>query len=235
MLVIRSIIKNKLLTAMSDSDFAMLDAGLTPVDLPRGLNLMFAGEPIAHCYFLEDGIASMVAMTREGHEAEAAIIGIDGMADVSTILGQESSPLRCNIQIGGHGYRLPARVLTAAYDASPTLRLQLNSLAFAVLAQIAQTALVNASFSIEERLARWLLMCADRLVGDDIHMTHEFLALMLNVRRAGVTLAMQSLLGAGLLGTTRGVIRIVDRAGLEEFAHDAYDPAATESALRCAS
>ena len=215
-------IKNKLLTALSASDFASLAPHLALVEIPRGEMMVFPGQAIKYAWFLEDGIASLVTASRGGHEAEAAIIGHEGMVDVATVLGALETPLRCNMQIPGSAYRMPANALAAAYQASATLRSDLNLFAFSLVTQIAQTALSNASFSIEERLARWLLMCSDRLAGEDIAMTHEFLSLMLNVRRAGVTLAIQSLQGAGFVQSRRGLIRIVDRAGLAEFAGDAY-------------
>lgn len=211
---------------MSLSDFALLKPYLSHAELSRGDLLVVPGQPIEYSWFLEDGIASMVTASREGHATEAGIIGHEGMVDVATVLGAAESSLRCNVQIPGHGHRVPATALAAAYQASETLRTALNTFAFSVVTQIAETALANASFSIEERLARWLLMCADRLAREDIAMTHEFLSLMLNVRRAGVTLALQSLQSAGYLESRRGLIRIIDRAGLEEFANDAYTPLA---------
>lgn len=214
--------KNVLLSAMAEADFAQLAPSLTPVDLPRSQELVFPGQEIEYCWFLEDGVASIVAASSNGHEAEAALVGREGFVDLAIILGMKKSPLRCFMQIPGRGYRLPARRLLALCETSPDARTLLNQFAFSLVIQIAQTALINASFSIEERLARWLLLCADRLGGEDIAMTHEFLALMLNVRRAGVTIAMQSLHGAGLVKSVRGLVRITDRRGLEEFANDAY-------------
>lgn len=215
-------LKNALLLALSEADFAQLARSLTPVDLPRSQELMFPGQEIEYCWFLEDGVASVVAATPNGQEAEAALVGREGFVDLAVILGMKKSPLRCFMQIPGNGYRLPSRVLAALYQTSPDARTLLNRFAFSMVIQIAQTALANASFSIEERLARWLLLCADRVADEDIAMTHEYLALMLNVRRAGVTIAMQSLHGAGLVKSGRGSIRITDRRGLEEFANDAY-------------
>jgi CRP-like cAMP-binding protein len=215
-------IKNKLLSAMSASDFASLAPHLAFVEIARGEMLVFPGQAIKYSWFLEDGIASLVTASHGGHEAEAGIIGHEGMVDVATVLGALESPLRCNMQIPGSAYRMPAHTLAAAFQASPTLRSGLNLFAFSMVTQIAQTALANASFSIEQRLARWLLMCSDRLAGADIAITHEFLSLMLNVRRAGVTLAIQSLKSAGFVESRRGLISIVDRPGLEEFANDSY-------------
>ena len=211
-----------MLAGMSASDFALLKPHLGHVELGRGEMLVFPGQPIEYCWFLDNGIASLVTASRGGHEAEAAIIGPEGMVDVATVLGAPETPLRCNVQIPGDGWRMRSHALAAAYQASETLRSTLNQFAFSLFAQIAQTALANASFSIEERLARWLLMCSDRLAGEEIAMTHEFLSLMLNVRRAGVTLAIQSLQSSGFVESRRGRIRIIDRVGLEEFADDAY-------------
>ena len=215
-------IKNKLLAELLPSDFALLAHDLTHVELHRGDVLVFPGQRIEHSWFLDDGIASLVVTSREGHEAEAAIIGPEGMVDVATILGALVSPLRCNVQIPGCAWRMPAQALTAACQSSETLRLALNRFAFKLMAQIAQTALANASFTIEERLARWLLMRSDRLPGQEIAITHEFLSLMLNVRRAGVTMAVQSLQSSGFIASGRARIKITNRSGLEEFAGDAY-------------
>lgn len=212
------------MASLTGGDFALLAPHLTLVDVARGEMLVFPGEPIQYSWFLEDGIASLITSSRGGHEVEAAIIGAEGMVDVATVLGAVESPLRCAVQISGTALRMPAHALTTAYLASPTLRGVFNAFSFSMVTQIAQTALSNASFSIEQRLARWLLMCADRLEGADIAITHEFLAIMLNVRRAGVTLAIQSLQNAGFVASRRALITIIDRVRLEEFARDAYIP-----------
>ncbi|MGB5075984.1 MAG: Crp/Fnr family transcriptional regulator [Sphingorhabdus sp.] len=221
---VQSVIKNKLLAAMAPADFALVAPDLVHFELPRGHILSMPGRPIQHCWFFEDGIASMVAASRNGHETEAGIVGNDGIVDIATSLGVDDTCLRCFMQIPGHGYRMSARALATAMEQSTSLRSQLNNFVYVTIAQIAQTALANASLTVEERLARWLLMCADRVASDEIKMTHEFLSVMLNVRRAGVTLAMQSLQRAGYVEATRGKIRIVDRFRLERFASDAYTP-----------
>ncbi len=217
-------IKNRLLAGLAAGDFAVLAPHLTLVDLARGEMLVFPGQAIQHAWFLEDGIASLITSSHGGHEVEAGIIGAEGMVDVATVLGAAESPLRCAVQIPGTAFRMPAHALAAACLESPTLRSMLNGFAFSMVTQIAQTALSNASFSIEQRLARWLLMCSDRLDGAGIAITHEFLAIMLNVRRAGVTLAIQSLQSAGFVASRRALITIIDRPGLKKFAKDAYIP-----------
>jgi len=209
---------------MSAEEFALIQRSLTYVELAKSQQLNSPERPIEFCWFIESGIASVVATSREGHETEVGIVGRDGMIDVATVLGADQSPLRSFIQIAGSGFRIPARALVQAQKASPIFQAQLDSYAYTYLIQVAHTALANASFRVEERLARWLLMCGDRVGDSEIILTHEFLSLMLNVRRAGVTLAIQSLVNAGFVKAKRGVLSIVDRAGLVRFAYDAYAP-----------
>lgn len=209
---------------MSPRDFETLAPSLVHTDLPRGLGLSMPGQIIEYSWFLETGIASMVITARDGRETEASIVGYEGMVDVATILGEKETALRCFMQLPGSGYRIPARFLANAVNESVTLRALLNRFVHNVIIQIAQTALANASFTIEQRLARWLLMCSDRLVDEEIALTHEFLSVMLNVRRAGVTQAIQSLQKAGMITAERRSIRIVERPRLEDFAADAYVP-----------
>lgn len=211
-----------LLARLSPGDYALFAPDLVRFDFTRRTLLLSPEQPILYCWFLENGIASMVATSRDGQETEVGIVGREGMIDVATIMGSPRTPLRTLIQISGRGLRIPTRTMIAAYSASETVRRAFNRFAFELLCQIAQTALANASYSVEQRLARRLLMCADRLDRNEIVLTHESLSVMLNVRRAGVTQAFQSLQSAGYLETRRGSARIVDRRGLEEFAQDAY-------------
>ncbi len=202
----------------------MVEPDLVEVDLVRGQDLVRPGETIEYCWFMESGIASIVAMTSAGFEAEAGIVGKDGMVDAATILGVDASPNRCFVQIPGTGYRLPAPRLGRCLAASTGARALFNGFAHSLLAQIAGTALANAAFTVEQRLARWLLMCSDRIEGDTIALTHDLLSIMLNVRRASVSDAIGSLQDAGLVMTGRGVISITDRPGLVRLVGDGYTP-----------
>lgn len=209
---------------MGSDDFARLDPDLVRVDLARAQELVGADEPIEHCWFLEDGVASMVATSHDGQETEAAIVGRDGMIDVATILGVDRSPNRCFMQIPGAAYRLPASRLAECLGASLSLRLLLNRYAHRLLNQIVSTAHANASFTVEKRLARWLLMCSDRLGGDDISLTHDLISTMLNVRRAGVTEAISILEANGCVEKKRGIVSIIDRPALIRLVEDCYQP-----------
>lgn len=220
--LIQTKIQNKLLKNISEADFQVLAPHLSLVTLSKSEALIEPDQPIQHCWFIEDGIASVVLETPQGHQTEVGIVGYDGMVDLATVHGQDHAIHRCFIQIPGSGYRMPSAILQAAIESHPGIRRILLGYAYQFMTQVSSTALANASFSIEQRLARWLLLCHDRGRGDFVTMTHEFLALMLNVRRAGVTTAVQALERAGLVSGRRGTIEIIDRPRLQDFAGDAY-------------
>lgn len=220
----QSLIKNNILLNLSERDFGLIRKDLVNVELSRSQELILPGRKIEHCWFLESGVASIVATSAEGDETEVGIVGRDGMIDVATVLGADRSPLRSFIQIPGTGFRVPSSAVVQLAKASSTFKAQLDLYAYSYLIQVAHTALANASFGVEARLARWLLMCGDRVGDSDITLTHEFLSIMLNVRRAGVTLAIQSLEKAGFVRAQRGALKIINRAGLMSFANDAYAP-----------
>lgn len=220
----QSLMKNRILANLSASDFALIEKNLTNVGLAKAQQLNSPDSQIEHCWFIDSGIASIVATSAEGHETEVGIVGRDGMVDVAIVLGADRSPLRSFIQVAGTGFRIPSAALDQAARASATFKARLDLYVYDYLIQVAHTALANASFGVEERLARWLLMCGDRVGDREIVITHEFLSTMLNVRRAGVTLAIQSLERGGYIRAQRGALTIVNRAGLIGFAHDAYAP-----------
>jgi CRP-like cAMP-binding protein len=214
-----------LLGALCEQDFERILPHLNHVTLAKGDSLVEPDQPIQNCWFLEDGVASVVLSTPQGHETEVGIIGQEGMVDISTLHGIDRSPFRCFIQVPGSAYRLSASALRGELNKSADIRRIMHQFAYRFTVQISGTALANASFTVEQRLARWLLMCHDRLADDNIRLTHEFLALMLNVRRAGVTTAVSNLEHANLVEGRRGAISIRDRRGLEAIAGDCYGAA----------
>lgn len=218
----QSTMRNRLLRAISPLDFDRIAPALEFVTLGLRQHLVEAQLPLQNVWFIEDGVGSVVATTAGGKQSEVGMVGCDGIVDVALINGTDATPLECFIQIPGSGWRLPSAALREASEASPALRLLLTRYAQSFLVQIAHTALANATHTIDARLARWLLMSHDRLDGDTIVMTHEFLSIMLGVRRAGVTIAVQSLEGSGLIRARRGSVIVADRAGLEQLAGDAY-------------
>jgi CRP-like cAMP-binding protein len=218
----QSFIRNQLLTALTPDDYGLLRPHLEPVDLPKGVVLIEPQLPIDYVHFPDAGLGSVVALSPGDLCAEIGLFGRDGLAGVAVLLGADSVPYRVLMQVAGAGHRIAAGALRAAMDISPSLRALLLRYAQAFAVQTAHTALSNAQHTVEERLARWLLMSHDRVDGDDIPLTHEFLALMLAIRRPSVTTALHVLEGGQLVRATRGQVTIRDRGGLEELARDSY-------------
>jgi CRP-like cAMP-binding protein len=219
---VQASVRNRLLAALSPADFSRLEPQLEPIPLPVRACLAEPNRSIEHVYFLEQGIASVVASTPQGRRIEVGIIGREGLTGLPVLLGTERSPHACFVQTAGSGLRIQADALRRALGASSALHQHLLRFVQAFLVQMGQTALANGSHVIEERLARWLLMCHDRVDGDRLSTTHEFLSLMLGVRRAGVTVALRVLEERGLIATKRGQVTVLDRAGLEGVAGDSY-------------
>jgi CRP-like cAMP-binding protein len=214
---------NRLLAALSDADVRLLAPNLRPVDFPKHHCFNKANQPIEYVYFIEQGMASVNAGLREDRQIETGLIGPEGMTSIAVVLGDDRSPFATYGEIPGQALRIEAGALREAIGRSETLRALLLNYAHVLSIQVAQTALANGRCKIEERLARWLLMANDRVKGD-LPLTHEFLATMLGVRRAGVTVALHELEGRGLVRVVRGHITVVDRAGLKNLAGGSYGP-----------
>jgi CRP-like cAMP-binding protein len=223
-------LQNRLLLALSVQDFTLVEPQLERVPLPVGTRLVEPNTPIEHAYFLEQGIASVVATTPQGRRIEAGIIGREGLSGIPVLLGADHTPQECFIQAAGEGLRIRADDLRRAMAGSASLHQHLLRFVQAFMVQMGQTALSNASHVLEQRLARWLLMCHDRVDGNDLSTTHEFLSLMLGVRRAGVTETLVGLEERGLISTRRSHVAVLDRVGLEEAAGDSYGVAEAEYA-----
>jgi CRP-like cAMP-binding protein len=220
---------NRLLNGLSQKDLALLKPHLSAVTLAKEKVLSTPGVRATHCTFLDEGIASLISISGNGHQAEVGLVGWDGLVDVATILTMKVPRLKCFIQLEGHGHQIPVSVLQNAMETSSTLRHNLLAFAYNMLVQISHTAFVNGNVGVEGRLARWLLMYHDRVDGDLLHVTHEFLSLMLGVRRAGVTIALSKLRHAGIISVHRARVTVLDRHRLESAAGEAYGAAETAS------
>jgi CRP-like cAMP-binding protein len=207
---------------MSADDFARLRPYLEPAELNLRDVLVEPGQPITHVYFVEYGLASVVAMGLDGEPIEVGHIGREGMSGQSVLLGVDRTPDQTFIQVAGSGLRMPVEALRAGISESPVLHALLLRFVQTTIIQLAQTALANGRFIVQQRLARWLLMCHDRLDGDDLPLTHEFLSLMLGVRRASVTEALHLLEGVAIVKAGRGHVEVLDREKLEEIAGACY-------------
>jgi CRP-like cAMP-binding protein len=214
--------RNRLLSVLSDDDFALLQPHLRPVTLPLLYDLERPNRKIEMVYFMEAGIASIVAVQSDGIRVEVGLVGREGMSGVAVVLGGAQSPHSTYIQVAGEGQRITANELRNAQNASPSLRDLLLKFAQVFMVQTAHTAVANARAHIDQRLARWILMAHDRTDDKTIPLTHEFLSLMLGVRRAGVTEALQTLKRQKLIDTGRNQIVVRNRKGLERKAGSSY-------------
>jgi CRP-like cAMP-binding protein len=214
--------RNRLLAALSPDDLALLQPHLhsTPMELLKDMER--PNRPIEAVYFMEAGIASVVAIQSDETRVEFGLIGREGMSGIAVVLGGDQSPHSTYIQVAGEAQRTTINKLRKAMYASETLRGLLLKFAQAFMVQTAQTAIANARAHIDQRLARWILMAHDRTGDANLPLTHEFLALMLGVRRAGVTEALQSLKRKKLIDTGRNQIVLLNRKGIERAAGDSY-------------
>jgi CRP-like cAMP-binding protein len=215
------LVRNHILSRLARPDFSLLEPHLETVDLPVRRRLPTRNKHIEHVYFPESGIASVV--TKGEYEIAIGMIGREGMTGASVMFGEEG-PVEYEtlVQIAGEAHRLSADHLREALGKSTSLHAALLQYGYQFLAQIAQTAVSNAHNKIEERLARWLLMANDRLDGDEVPLTHEFLSVMLGVRRPGVTTALDLLEKEGLVQAKRRAVLIIDRKGLRKITNGAY-------------
>jgi CRP-like cAMP-binding protein len=205
---------------MTNSDLASLGEGEL-VTLPLRQSLEHPQNGPTWVHFIEEGIASVVADVEGRMAVELGLVGKDGMVGLGAVYGDDGSPFDTFMQVEGNAYRFSADRVRAAVAERTELRGLLLRYARAFSIQVSTTALANGRAKLEERLCRWLLMVSDR-VGPHFKITHEFISLMLAVRRSGVTLALQILEGRALIRATRGAIAIVDREGLIETANGVY-------------
>src|SRR3954462_13038677 len=202
-------VRNRLLSGPSPDDFASLAAHLEPVELELRQVMAKPNTPIEHLYFPESGFASL---TTNGHgtKIEIGMIGREGVTGVPVALGTDRMPFECFIQLAGSGLRIATHQMEQAIADRPSLHRRLLRYAQAFNVQTAATAFANAEHTVEMRLARWVLMCHDRVDGDEFAITHEFLSMMLGVRRAGVTTTLHVLEGNHLIRSKRGSLTVLD-------------------------
>jgi CRP-like cAMP-binding protein len=226
----QSAVRNRVLSTLPPPDFEALQALLEPVNLPLRTYLVEPDRPIEYLHFMEQGIASVVALTPSQRRIEVGLIGREGMSGIPLLLGTDRTPHECFVQMSGNAVRVAAADLSRLFEERPGLHRHLLCFVQAFTVQVAQTALSNGSYTLEERLARWLLMCHDRVDGDVLFTTHEFLSIMLGVRRPGVTEALHILEGAHMIKAERGLVTILDRAKLERVAGESYGVSEAEYA-----
>jgi CRP-like cAMP-binding protein len=214
---------NQLLGRLGDSDRASFLAGCQQVDLRRGQLLMHADRPAAHAYLPLDAIVSLgIASAGQPRSLELALVGAEGLLGVPRVLGSSASSLRATVAKSGAAWRIAAATLRLQMGASAALRGLLQQYVLVSLAQLAQAAWCTRYHRLDGRLARWLLMMQDRAPRESLLATHEELAAALGVRRAGVTRAAAALQQRHLIVYHRGVLTLLDRAGLQAAACACY-------------
>jgi CRP-like cAMP-binding protein len=218
-------LKNDILSALLKEEYSRLLPHLKPVELPHGQILYEMGQQIDYVYFPDNAVISLVTQMLDGKIVEVGLVGNDGMAGLTALMGDETSPDRAMVQVPNGATRAPLRVIKEEFMRGGLLQKLLLAYARTLMRQVSQTAACNASHTAEERLSRWLLMCADRVEGDELKLTQEFIAEMLGTRRSTVSLAAMVLQNDGLIKYNRGHIKIMDRPGLEEFTCECYQAA----------
>lgn len=220
---------NLLLRALPEADYALLEPHLERTSLKLGDWLYEKNKPPERVHFLEGGVASIVSEHADGDQVEVGLYGREGVSATFLILGADQTPHASMVQVGSPmSLHIAPHLFLEACEKSSALRGLLLRYVQAQNIQVALTAASNAHFALPERLARWLLMCHDRAEGDQLEITHEFMSMMLAVRRSGVTVTLHTLEGTRAIRLARGVVTITDRARLEEIAGEAYGEAEAE-------
>lgn len=212
--------KNRVLSALPTDELAHLTQHLEATALPQQETLLDG--KTAYGYFLEEGMASVVVNLEDGATVEVGVIGFEGVVGIPILLGTSGAPGKTFMQIAGSGFRIKAQHLRNAFEQPGELRHYVQKYMQAFIVQSAQTAACNRLHNIEERLARWLLTCRDRVKTDQLHLTQEFLGQMLGAPRTTVTLAAGLLHQAGLIDYSRGMVTIQNRTALERAACECY-------------
>ena len=215
--------ENGVLASLLPRDRRLIEPYLTKVALPFRLHLQQAFRKIDYVYFLESGIASVVAVSKtKRRQAEAAIIGFEGMTGAALVHATDRSPCDVFMQVAGEGHRIGIDEFASVRESSRTIRDRCSNFAHVLGIQTEHTALANAEGSIPERLARWLLMTHDRTRGNHLTMTHDLISVMVGARRAGITRSLGAFCEKGYISTTRGGIIILVRDGLNVAADGLY-------------
>src|SRR5260221_8967651 len=209
-------LRNRLLGSLPREDYEWLAPDLEPVRLPYRRSLYQANRSIEFVYFIETGVGSLVSTMRNGAASEVGTIGNEGIVGLPVVLGDERAPTSVYVQVPGTGLRMRATVFATAMAQHPGIRTSMLRYAHAFFNQVAQSAACAHHHSLEQRCCRWLLMTHDRMDSDEFLLTQEFLAMMLGVRRPGVTLAAGALKRAGLIRYERGHVAILDGTGLKQ-------------------
>lgn len=214
---------NHLLTALPGVEHTAVMADCDTVEFAFNEVLLQPGDPVTYVYFPIDCFISLIAVVNTNDRLEVTMAGREGMLGTSLVLGIDDTSLLSLVQGAGSALRINAARFKQLLEECPVLNQRMMGYVYVVMNQLAKTVACNHFHGIEARLARWLLMTQDRAGSDQLYLTHEFLAMMLGVRRAGVTLAAIALQTRGLISYQRGKINVLDRPGLIEASCECYN------------
>lgn len=214
---------NQILHGLRADELRALEPYLQQVLVPQGHVLSEAGQPAKYLFFPITCVLSVVGTTEAGATVEVAVVGREGLASVSAALGRRRIPFRIVAQIEGTAWQVGTETLTAQLGQCRELHQRILRYSHSVIAQVGQSAICNRFHTARQRLARWLLMTADRVESRDLPLTHEFIAHMVGGPRSAVTEAAAALRELGAIDYRRGVISIRNLAALREVACECYD------------
>jgi CRP-like cAMP-binding protein len=217
-----SAFQNHLLDSMQPDVKERLGPHLEYIEAPLDMKLYEPYERMTYAYFPANCLGSIVATTSTGHSTEIGVVGSEGMVGLELLMGVDASPHKSMVQIAGHAYRIKAEAVQEEFRRCGSFHDLVLHFAQKLSVQVAQTTLCNRLHTVDERLPRWLLMCHDRIDGDVLLLTQEFIALMLGTSRVTVTQAAQIIQNIGYIKYVRGKITILDRHGLEDVSCDCY-------------
>ncbi|MEX2468934.1 MAG: Crp/Fnr family transcriptional regulator [Pseudohongiellaceae bacterium] len=215
--------QNYLLAALPAEVQSRLFPNLELIDLPYGKVLYESGDTMRHVHFPVDGIVSLLYAMESGASAEVSVVGNEGFVGLALLMGGDSTPSEAMVQHAGHAYRLTAKLFKEEFRRHGDMQVLLLRYTQALITQMTQTAVCNRHHSIEQQLCRWLLLCLDRVPGNELNMTQELMANMLGVRREGITVAAGNLQKKGAIKYERGRITVLDRHVIEEFSCECYE------------
>lgn len=214
---------NHLLDTLSKEVQDHIFPHLEPVSMPLGEVLYESGDELRYVYFPTDCIVSLLYVMEDGASAEISVVGNEGLIGVALFMGGESTPSRGVVQSAGTAYRLSGQRLKNEFAKHGEFMFLMLRYTQSLITQMAQTAVCNRHHMVDQQLCRWLLLSLDRLSSDSITMTQELIANMLGVRREGVTEAAGKLQKLGVISYSRGHIKVLDRAKLEELSCECYE------------
>jgi CRP-like cAMP-binding protein len=214
--------QNRLLAALPEPDFRALRPALQPVELATGMALYESGRPQPYLYFPASGVVSLLYLLEDGSATEIALAGCEGVVGISLFMGGGVTPSRAVVQIPGHAWRMRAAPMKLSFDRGGALQPLLLRFTQALITQMTQTAVCNRHHAVDQQVCRWLLLALDRLDSSEVPMTQERIAHLLGVRREAVTEAAGKLQAGGSIEYSRGIIRVLARAELEQRACECY-------------